>query len=132
MIPERRMRVLVIDDERHITRAFWRGLHADVDVVQEHDAKAAQEMLASSDEFDVIFLDIRLNGISGLDVYQFCVRECPARCHRIVFISADPYTPAAASLIMSVNALFMEKPFSLSDVEEMIAKFRGDPAPRGP
>lgn len=127
-----RPRILVVDDEKMITRAFWRGLHHACDVVQETDAKSAQEVLISEDEFDVIFLDIRLNGVSGIDIYQFCQREAPRRCHRIVFISADPYTPEAASFLIAIGARVMVKPFGLTDVEEEIARFRVDPSPRGP
>lgn len=62
------MRLLVVDDERALTRALHRGLTAEgfaVDVA--HDGRAGLE-LARYGDYDAIVLDVMLPGRSGYDV----------------------------------------------------------------
>ncbi len=62
------MRVLVIEDEYKIASAIKKGLHREsyaVDIV--HDGIGGYD-LASSEQFDVIVLDIMLPGMDGIEI----------------------------------------------------------------
>lgn len=62
------MRVLVIEDEHKIANAIKKGLHREsyaVDIV--HDGIGGYD-LASSEQFDVIVLDIMLPGMDGIEI----------------------------------------------------------------
>lgn len=62
------MRVLVVEDEHKIANAIKKGLHREsyaVDIV--HDGIEGYD-LASSEQFDVIILDIMLPGMDGIEI----------------------------------------------------------------
>lgn len=62
------MRILVIEDEHKIANAIKKGLHREsyaVDIV--HDGIEGYD-LASSEQFDVIILDIMLPGMDGIEI----------------------------------------------------------------
>lgn len=62
------MRVLVVEDEHKIANAIKKGLQREsyaVDIL--HDGIAGYD-LASSEQFDVIILDIMLPGIDGIEI----------------------------------------------------------------
>ncbi len=62
------MRILVIEDEHKIANAIKKGLHREsyaVDIV--HDGIGGYD-LASSEQFDVIILDIMLPGMDGIEI----------------------------------------------------------------
>lgn len=124
------MRVLVVEDDPHLCellREFLVGLRHQPRIV--HTAEAALDLLRA-ERPDVVLLDIRLPGMSGLDFLRLqAVRELRAP---IVVISGN-VTESQAHESLELGAFdFIGKPLPLPRLEELLACLGPDAAPRRP
>jgi PAS domain S-box-containing protein len=115
----KRARVLVIDDELPIANTLPELLAPEHLVVA---ATSAREGLAKLDaeEFDVIFCDLMMPGMSGIELYERVRTERPGLEQRIVFMTGGAFTARAAEFLASVDNLRVEKPFSLGLIESIV------------
>ena len=115
-----RARVLVIDDEPAILRAFRRVLYAH-DVTVANSGPEAMQKLAEGAAFDVIFCDVMMPEMSGVEVYQR-IREChPGQEHQLVFMTGGAFTEPAAHFVESVENRMLKKPFAGSSLRALVA-----------
>jgi PAS domain S-box-containing protein len=124
-------RVLVVDDEAPIATTLRDLLAPEHEVVAATTAREALEAIAQ-DDFDVVFCDLMMPGGSGIDLYEQVRVDHPGLERRIVFMTGGAFTPRALEFLASVENQRVEKPFSLSHVEQIVrdmAKERA--APRG-
>ncbi|HYQ42007.1 MAG TPA: ATP-binding protein [Polyangiaceae bacterium] len=113
-------RVLVIDDEPAILRAFRRVL-ASHEVVLAASGPEAMSKLAEGRRFDVIFCDVMMPEMSGVEVYQR-IREChPGQEQQLVFMTGGAFAEPAAHFIESVDNPKLKKPFTGSSVRALVA-----------
>ncbi len=118
----RRANVLVVDDEPAVGMVLSR-------ILREHDvrvvtsAKDALEILASGKRFDVIFSDLMMPQMTGMDFYEELRRRSPEDAGRIVFATGGAFTPAAAEFLDQVGNERIEKPFTPKTVREMVLRF---------
>jgi PAS domain S-box-containing protein len=129
-----RGRVLVVDDEVHIANTMRELLAAEHDVVAVTGGGEALGALRSGAEFDVIFCDLMMPGVTGIDLYQRVRDERPGMEGRIIFMTGGAFTPRAAEFLASVDNRRLEKPFSMSLVERIVREMlwaRGE-RPRAP
>lgn len=118
------MRALIAEDEpllaqdlaRRLAR-FWPEL--DIAAVV-HDGFSARDALARVNP-DIAFLDIRMPGLSGLDVAQQAAAAC-----RVVFVTA--YDEHAVAAFDAAAADYLLKPVADARLEKCIARLRR-PAP---
>ena len=92
LFPERFvMRVLIVDDSKIVCEGLQRMLIniADVEIVgQAHNAQDAIRFISESKP-DVVILDIRLPGLSGIDVLKnIRAKELPIR---VIMLTNYPY-----------------------------------------
>jgi PAS domain S-box-containing protein len=115
----KRARVLVIDDELPIANTLCDLLAPEHQVVA---ATSAREGLAKLDaeEFDVVFCDLMMPGMSGIELYERVRTERPGLEKRIVFMTGGAFTTRAAEFLASVDNLRVEKPFSLGLIENIV------------
>jgi two-component system, cell cycle sensor histidine kinase and response regulator CckA len=115
-----RARVLVIDDEPAILRAFRRLLSAH-EVVLANSGPEAMAKLADGRRFDAIFCDVMMPEMSGIEVHQR-IREChPGQEHKLVFMTGGAFAELAAHFIESVDNPKLKKPFTGSSVRALVA-----------
>ena len=90
-------------------------------------ATSAAEALAALEggEFDVVFCDLVMPGMSGIDLYQRIRAERPALAPRVVFMTGGAFTERNADFLSSVDNLRVEKPFSLGVVENIVRDMMG-------
>ena len=63
-------RILVVDDERNVRSGFEEVLGSEGhEIITAHRAQAALERI-EAEEFDLVILDIRMPGMSGLDALK--------------------------------------------------------------
>ena len=62
-------RILIVDDERNVHYSFRRALEGALEVVSAHDGEEALGLLGA-DRVDVVLLDVRLPGLSGLETLE--------------------------------------------------------------
>jgi signal transduction histidine kinase len=113
-------RVLVVDDEPAIGTTLAELLAPDHEVVAVQTAREALAHLRDDDHFDVIFCDVFMPHMSGIDLYH-CLRvELPGLERRIVFMSGGVFTSSMAAFLASVDNRRIEKPFSLGLIERIV------------
>jgi CheY-like chemotaxis protein len=114
-----RARILVIDDEPAILRAFRRVLYAH-DVVLSSSGPEAMSKLADGRRFDVIFCDVMMPEMSGVEVYQR-ISEChPGQERKLVFMTGGVFAEPAAHFIESVDSPKLKKPFTGSSLRALV------------
>lgn len=109
----------VVDDDESI-RTLWRWLLESNGIAAQTFATAAQFIEGYRDGRGCLVLDLRLPGMSGLELQEHLKRrgvEIP-----IVFVSAHGDIPAAVSAIKGGAVDFIQKPFSYREVLAIIAK----------
>ena len=115
-----RARILVIDDEPAILRAFRRVLVSHEVSVATSGPEAIQK-LADGNAYDVIFCDVMMPEMSGVDVYQRIRALHPGQEHRVVFMTGGAFAEPAAHFIDSVDSPKLKKPFTGSTVRSLVA-----------
>ncbi len=115
----KRARVLVIDDELPIANTLRELLAPEHQVVA---AASGREALAKleAEEFDVVFCDLMMPGMSGIELFERVRSERPGLEERIVFMTGGAFTTRAAEFLASVDNLRVEKPFSLGLIESIV------------
>ncbi|WP_264844830.1 LytR/AlgR family response regulator transcription factor [Caldinitratiruptor microaerophilus] len=135
------MRVLIVDDEYPARRELRAQLarFPDVQVVGEAaSAEEAYELIAALN-YDVVFLDIEMPGMSGMDLARRISRGPSGP--RVVFTTAYPQYALEAFQVGAVGYLL--KPFDEERLGELLdriagprgalpAREAGGPAPAGP
>jgi PAS domain S-box-containing protein len=118
--PGLRGQVLIVDDEVHIANTMRELLGAEHDVVAVTGGSDALDAVRSGTAFDVIFCDLMMPGVTGIDLYRRIRDEMPGMEQRIVFMTGGAFTPRAAEFLASVSNRRIEKPFSMSLVERIV------------
>ena len=115
-----RARILVIDDEPAILRAFRRVLYAH-EVVLAASGPEAMAKLSDSRRFDVIFCDVMMPEMSGVEVYQR-ISEChPGQERKLVFMTGGAFAEPAAHFFESIETPKLKKPFTGSALRALVA-----------
>jgi DNA-binding NtrC family response regulator len=118
--PHRRLRVLFVDDEaplREFMRCELPRLGHEVVVCQ--DGPAALKMLEKS-SFDAAILDLRMPGMSGIEVLEHLKRVSPATEAVVMTGHASIET---ATMAMRLGAAdYMTKPCKLADIEAVLTR----------
>jgi two-component system cell cycle sensor histidine kinase/response regulator CckA len=106
----RRGRILVVDDEVAVARSLERILRKDHDVTVVNDGKEALAKIAA-ETYDVIFCDLMMPEISGMDVYASVATANPDQAARMVFMSGGTVTPRSEEFLESTTNVHISKPF---------------------
>jgi CheY-like chemotaxis protein len=118
----RRGRVLVVDDEVAVGAAMGRVLQREHTVVIEADAREALARLAN-EEFDVIFCDLMMPAMSGIEFYETLARSHPVAARRVVFMTGGAFTARSTNFLESVANVSIAKPFDVVTLKAVIRDF---------
>lgn len=109
----RKLRVLVVDDEPLLLRSFVRLLRRHHDVEGATSAADALARLDRDDDVDVIFCDLMMPGMDGIDLYgELCARH-PHLPERMVFLTGGVFTERVKGFLADAAPALVEKPVSL-------------------
>ena len=113
-------RVLVIDDElsmRELLEIFF--LKDQHEVVLAANGRAGIAAL-DSQEFDLVITDLRMPGISGMEVVAYCRQQHP---NTPIIVMTAFATPETAISAMKMGAYdYFTKPFKLDEARVVIDK----------
>lgn len=114
-------RVLIVEDEPHMARAIERVLHrAGFDTRCAHDGFRAGGLLGSWRP-EVVTLDLRIPGLSGLDVLTL-LRNTPGHeSTRILVLSAQPDRELHHALRLGADRV-LAKPFENQQLVSVISR----------
>jgi CheY-like chemotaxis protein len=121
-----RGRVLVVDDEPAILRAMDRILSR---VHRVETAGGGEEALARIEAdagFDVVFCDLMMPGMSGMDLFEQVLEKHPDLAARFVFMTGGTFTDQAQEFADRTANVRLDKPVEARDmlavVGEMLQK----------
>jgi PAS domain S-box-containing protein len=113
-------RVLVVDDESFLLECL-------VDALSSWGCRVTACALAAeaieklqSDPFDLIVSDIRMPGLSGIQMYEWIQSSLPHMAARILFTTGDSFDPDTRAFLEQVNAPHLGKPFDLKKLRQTL------------
>jgi nitrogen-specific signal transduction histidine kinase len=108
-------RVLVIDDERRVADVPCASLQAaGYRAEREQDpAKALQRLTHQGDAFDLIYCDLMMRGMTGMELARSLAVKNPEVLRRMVFMTGGAFTPQAQRFLQDNTAQCIEKPFDV-------------------
>ena len=114
-------RIIVVDDEPLVGRSIRRALRGhDVEVYS--SGADAIDRLCSDEPFDLVFCDLMMPEVSGMDVYRQVAAKRPDLAPRFVFMTGGAFTPRAREFLDTSSVVCLEKPFELRQIRELVAK----------
>jgi PAS domain S-box-containing protein len=126
-----RARVLVIDDDVAVLRAYRRMLSARHDVVLASGGAEGLSTLEKDEEFDVVLCDVMMPQLDGPMVYEALRARAPRLLDKVVFCSGGAFTPRAKEFLASIRNPFLSKPIDPPALESIIQKARARRASAG-
>jgi PAS domain S-box-containing protein len=113
-------RILVVDDEPMICSLVSRALGKEHEVVALTEAHRAVELFKGGDRFDIIFCDLMMPDMTGMDLHAAVEQISPAQADRIVFLTGGAFTPRAREFLDSVDNRRMDKPFDVRALKRLV------------
>ena len=98
------------------------------DVTTANSALAALELLKTDASFDLIFCDLTMPELSGMEFYDRLKADVPHLIERVVFVSGGVFTTRAADFLASVPNLRLPKPFQPAELRRFVDGFLRDHA----
>jgi len=120
-----RGKVLIVDDEPAIRNILARILSNKGHQAQTvSSGKAALAMLQDKG-YDLLVADLKMSGISGIDLYQTLKKKRPEMADKTVFITGDTMTEETNEFLASSGRPYLAKPFTpmefLETIESVLA-----------
>ncbi len=112
-------RVLVIDDEVPLLHVFGR-------VLRKHEVKMAANgadalaIVASWPDIDIVFCDLMMPGVNGMEVYAEVSQSYPDLAKRFVFLTGGTYTAEAKTFVRNCKNSIFEKPIKYQKMIELV------------
>jgi PAS domain S-box-containing protein len=103
--------ILVVDDEPMVREFIRKVLTEDghrVDIVD--SAEDALEIVKSK-TYRIILLDIKMPGMSGIELYKRFQKISPALARRVVFVTGDVMGARTMAFLSKAKAPYITKPF---------------------
>ncbi|MBW1874643.1 MAG: response regulator [Deltaproteobacteria bacterium] len=124
--PGPRACVVVVDDEPLVGRSIRRALRGhDVEVFT--NGEEAVERLCSGEPCDVVFCDLMMPELSGMEVFARVSEQRPDVASRFVFMTGGAFTPEAREFLKQSALACLEKPFELRQIRDLVRE-RAEPA----
>ena len=117
---EAKPKILVVDDElivqeflsEVLTEAGWQ-------VESVGNSSDALERI-ESDGYSVVLLDIKMRGMSGIELYEHLQKTAPSMAKRVVFITGDVMGEDTWKFLRETKAPYLTKPFDEDKLMEKI------------
>ncbi|MBW2290947.1 MAG: response regulator [Deltaproteobacteria bacterium] len=116
----RPLRILIVDDELWVAQSLQRKL-GDADTMIATGGQEAIDLLDSDSAFDIVFCDLMMPTISGMDVYDAIGVRSSELASRFVFITGGAFTERARNFVESVSNPCIEKPFDSAVLKRLIS-----------
>ena len=118
------LRVLIVDDNASLLRFLVSAFSANGCTVTR--AAAAEQALAliTEQSFDLVVSDIKMPGLSGLDLLRAVKGRQPGT--PVVLITGNPSVNSAVFGLRHGAYDYLPKPFSIREVQELLARIRTD------
>ncbi len=115
-----RPRVLLIDDDDAVLRAFARLLKDHYAVVSAESGEQARGIFEDGAHFDVIICDFSMPGEDGLSLYNWLLAHHPQLASRVVFLSGGAPSVEDAAFLAALMTPVLSKPVAVAELRSVI------------
>lgn len=119
--------LLIIDDEPKMCNVLARMLARDGYAVDWTDSPPRAISLLDARSFDIILCDLRMPGLSGIDILEHAKRRNPATDFVIMTAYATPQTAVESMKKGAIDYLI--KPFSIDELRTLIRRIEATRPP---
>jgi CheY-like chemotaxis protein len=120
--PQRREKILVLDDEVSIGTALRRLLSSDYEVSFLSNAAEALRVIREGERFGVILCDVMMAEMNGVEFFHELQRVAPSQAERIIFMTGGAFTPQTRNFLYELNKPHLEKPFDSRTLRALLSK----------
>ncbi len=113
-------RILVVDDEPTVRLLMRTILTRDGHVVEECDDSRQVMQKLQETGYDVILLDLRMPGMSGMELFSAISTRWPKLAQRIIFITGDTSDSDTREYLANHQIPFITKPFDKKTLEDKV------------
>lgn len=121
-------RILVIDDEIPLLRAFKRILSKDNIVITACGGREGLEILENDRHFDAVICDLMMPGVDGIDVFEWLQERDADVAQRLIFCTGGAFTRRAKAFTAEVDVPLIQKPIDWENLTELIDSLRSSPS----
>jgi CheY-like chemotaxis protein len=113
-------RVLVVDDEEFLLECLTDAISSwgCATTACAMGAEAIEKLQQGT--FDLIISDIRMPGLSGIQLYQWIQANQPAMTRQILFTTGDSFDPETRGFLESEKVPHLGKPFDLKKLKQAL------------
>jgi signal transduction histidine kinase len=115
-----RRRLLAVDDEALLLKAYRRMLISHHDIETTLGAKEALRIFGQDRNFDVVLCDLQMPGMSGSELFETVKQRWPELAQRFIFITGGACSPEARLFLESPGLASIHKPFQVAELLELI------------
>ena len=115
-----RRRLLAVDDEALLLKAYRRMLMSHHDVETTLGAKEALRLFGQDRAFDAVLCDLQMPEMSGSELYETVRQRWPELAQRFIFITGGACSPEARRFLESPGLACIHKPFQVAELLELI------------
>jgi len=116
-------RILVVDDEPAVLRAFRRVLAPTYAVTLVNNGHEALLKIDDSDDFDAVICDINMPQLGGVDFYRQLELNHPELARRVMFCSGGVFGEEAREFIESTRNPMLHKPLEPQALLDALSAF---------
>lgn len=113
-------RVLVVDDDPAVLRAFRRVLQGDHDIVTARDGSEALRVVLGGTRVDAIICDIGMPKLDGPAFFSELFELRPQLMPRVVFCTGGPPNEKTQRFLERLQAPLLFKPVAAADLQRAI------------
>ncbi len=118
--PEPGKTILVVDDEPDVAELLAEALLLDGHRVDTANSGAAALDRLAERSYDLVFSDMKMPGMSGVELYDEVARRRPGLERRIIFVTGDTLNPLTKRFLDRTGAPSLSKPFGLDAVRRLV------------
>ena len=120
--------ILVVDDEPDVAELLAETLLLDGHRVDTANSGAAALTRILDASYDLVFSDMKMPGMSGIELYDEIARRWPGLERRMIFVTGDNLNPAIRQFIDRTGAFRVSKPFEIGVIRRLVAVFATSPS----
>jgi len=112
--------ILVVDDEPDVAELLCEALLLDGHRVDTANNGAAALNRLRDRSYDLVFSDMKMPGMSGVELYDEVARRRPGLERRIIFITGDTLNPVTKQFLDRTGAVSLSKPFHVDAIRRLV------------
>jgi len=115
-----RRRILAVDDEALLLKAYRRMLSDMHEVVTALGGHEALRTLERDTSFDVVLCDLQMPEMSGMDLFTAVQSRFPQLANRFIFVTGGAFSIDAKRFLEESVCAVIQKPFRIEDLLALV------------